>query len=424
MAAGKLAYFRIAALVALGLVLCALAVIIQRYWREIPLDVAVYWEAGERMRLGGAELYDPPTDKNNGVGRFIYPPTFAVLFAPLTFLPRWAGYAAWGVIQLGVIALALHALAKLCRVEPARRADFWLMALLAVFGAAWETVREGQVNFIVLAVLAHGLWRVSAGRAFEGGIWLALAAHLKVIPGVLLAVLLAQRRWRAALGMLAGLALFYFSPLVWTVPALGPGEGFTRNQALARQYADEVAGSRIKTQEATNVGGARAPNCALSAFSQRLFMNVRLGLENEDHGPLLFKADNFATRWGGFVLAALMYAASLVLAARRRDPLGFAAASGLAFMAATLGNVLCWPHHLAALGLVVGPLAALALQRPSQMLRVAVLLGVIVVCCFVALLPDLELLQIWGVPTLGALAAWGVCFWTFWQRDEQATAAA
>jgi Glycosyltransferase family 87 len=410
---------RLLALISLGFALCVLAVLMQRYWREVSLDIAVYWEAGERMRSGGALLYKPPTDPLNDVGRFIYPPTFAVLFAPLTLLPRWLGYAVWGLVQLGMIALSLNALAKLCRVHERHRVDFWLLLLLTVFGAAWETLREGQVNFIVLASISHGLWRISSGRQLEGGIWLALAAHLKVIPAVLLAVLLAQRRWRAAVGMTLGLCLFYFAPLFWTVPALGVSEGIAHNHSLALQYFDEVAGPRVKRQEASNVGGPRAPNCALSAVSQRFFYkDVRLGLQTEKRGPLLFEAENALTRWSGFGFAALMYAGALLLAALRRDTLGFAAASGLALSAATLGNVLCWPHHLASLGLVVGPLASLALAQPRYLARAIGVVCAVVLLCFVTLLPEFELLQIWGLPTLGALIAWGVCFMTFWRRHE------
>jgi len=410
---------RLVALVSLGFALCVLAVLMQRYWREVSLDIAVYWEAGERMRRGGELLYKPPTDPLNDVGRFIYPPTFAVLFAPLTLLPRWLGYALWGLVQLGMIALSLSALSKLCRVNEKQRVDFWLLLLMTVFGAAWETLREGQVNFIVLAAISHGLWRISSGRSLEGGIWLALAAHLKVIPGVLLAVLLAQRRWRAAAGMTLGLGLFYLAPLIWTVPALGIEGGVAQNQTMARQYFDEVAGPRVKKQEASNVGGPRAPNCALSAAFQRFFYkDVRLGLQTEERGPLLFEAENAFTRWGGFGMAALMYAGALVLAALRRDTLGFAAASGLAFVAATLGNVLCWPHHLAALGLVVGPLAALGLAQPRYLWRALFVVCAVILFCIAALLPELELLQIWGLPTLGALIAWVVCFYTFWRFDD------
>ncbi|CAG0931230.1 hypothetical protein PLCT1_01671 [Planctomycetaceae bacterium] len=409
---------RALALVGLCFALCVLAVLMQRFWREFSLDIAVYWEAGERMRQGGELLYKPPTDPLNDVGRFIYPPTFAVVFAPLTFLPRWLGYSVWGLIQLGAIAYSLRALAKLCRVPDAKRVDFWLLVLMSVFGAAWETLREGQVNFIVLALVSQGLWRISEKRELEGGAWLALAAHLKIIPGVLLAVLLAQRRWRAACGMVLGLALVYFSPLIWTVPALGVSDGFAQNQVLTRQYAEEVAGPRVKKQEAANVGGARAPNVALSAVMQRYFMDVRLGLQTTEHGPLWFEADNKFTRWGGFGIAALMYMAALVLALRKRSNLGFIAACGLAYCAATLGNVLAWPHHLAALGLVVAPLAALALAQPRYLVRAGVAVGAIVLLCFATLPPELEPLQIWGLPTAGAIIAWGVCFATFWRLDE------
>jgi hypothetical protein len=414
---------RAIALFSLCFALCVLAVLMQRFWRDYSLDIAVYWEAGERMRQGGALLYKPPTDPANDVGRFIYPPTFATLFAPLTFLPRWMGYGVWGLVQLGAIGLSLRGLAGLCRVDEKHRVDFLLLVLLAVFGAAWETLREGQVNFIVLAVISHGLWRISSKRELEGGVWLALAAHLKVIPGVLLAVLLVQRRWRAALGMTLGLGLFYFSPLIWTVPAYGVSEGIERNQTLTRQYIEEVAGPRVEKQEAASVGGPRAPNAALSAVMQRYFYKgSRLGLQTKERGPLLFEAENVFTHWGGFGIAALMYLAALVLAFRRRDTLGFAAACGLAFSAATLGNLLCWPHHLAALGLVIAPLAALAMLEPRYLLRAAVAVGAIVLLCFVTLLPELEPLQIWGLPSAGAIIAWGVCFWTFLTRPKAESA--
>ena len=121
---------RALALVGLCFALCVLAVLMQRFWREFSLDIAVYWEAGERMGQGGELLYKTPTDPLNDVGRFICPPTFATIFAPLTLFPRWLGYAFWGLIQLGAIAYALRALAKLCRVPGAKRTDFWLLALL------------------------------------------------------------------------------------------------------------------------------------------------------------------------------------------------------------------------------------------------------------------------------------------------------
>ena len=409
--------FRVVALLSLCAALAALTVGMQYFWQAWTLDIDVYWEAGERMRAGAGDLYLEPTDPQNGVGIFIYPPTFAVLFAPLTFLPRWLGYGLWGMVQLAAIAATLWFARRFLGVRHEGRVDFWLIVLLSVFGAAWETIREGQVNFIVLSCMTGGLYCISRERSLQGGIWLALAAHLKIIPGVLLAVLIVQRRWRAALGMLLGLALFYFSPLIWTIPALGAGAGFERNQVLARQYYDEVAGPRLERQQATSVGGPRAPNHAFSAVMQRYFMNVGVSNLTVQRGPLLFEADNRFTRWGGFGIAGLLYLLALALAWRRRDSLSFSAACGLAFVAATLGNVLCWPHHLAALALLVGPLAALGLGQSSYLGRALLVTAAIVLFCHVTLLGPLEPFQIWGIPTLGVLVAWLVCFMTFWRRE-------
>lgn len=412
---GHFAQVRLATLVTLGGVLAVFVVVMQHYWQAVSLDIAVYWEAGERMRAGAADLYKEPTDPANDVGRFIYPPAFAVFFAPLTLLPRWLGYGVWGLMQLAAIGLTLRALLGLCRVPRGQRADFALLVLLAVFGAAWENIREGQVNFLVMACVSLGLWSVVEGRSWRGGLWLALAAHLKIIPGVLLAVLLLQRRFKAALAMALGLGLIWFSPLVWTWPALGAGAAFERNADLTRQYLAEVAGPRVKKQQATDVGGPRAPNNALSAVAQRYFNDVQASNLTSQRGPLLYLAPGPEARWGGFALAALLYLLALLLAFVRQGEEGFTAACGLALTAATLGNLLCWPHHFAVLALLVAPLAALGLRDEKHLRRAVTTVAVMVLFCHVTLIPELEPLQIWGLPTAGAIFAWGVCFYTFWR---------
>ena len=61
-------------------------------------DMNAYWEAGLRLRLGGA-LY-PPVNDVIASEVYRYSPWFAWLWAPLTLLPRTIVEVAWSVILL------------------------------------------------------------------------------------------------------------------------------------------------------------------------------------------------------------------------------------------------------------------------------------------------------------------------------------
>ena len=111
-----------AALAATALLFLLLTGWLQWYWSSHSMDIDVYWEAGRRMLHGGADLYLDSEDPANNVGLFIYPPLFATLFAPLTVLPRWLGYALWGMLELALVALGLRSARQLVEVPGGRKA--------------------------------------------------------------------------------------------------------------------------------------------------------------------------------------------------------------------------------------------------------------------------------------------------------------
>ncbi|MBX3461458.1 MAG: DUF2029 domain-containing protein [Planctomycetes bacterium] len=413
-----------------GLALAGLAVALPGYWQDYSMDIAVYWEAAERMRSGGEHLYADAEDPHNRVGLYIYPPLLAALMAPVTWLPRGAGYAVWALAQWLFAAGALLAVARMCsravwrqgRMDPGLPA-FLAPLVVAVFGAAWINFSEGQVNFLLLLLLASGLWQLEEGRTLRGGLLLAAAAHLKVIPIVLLLVLLAQRRFKAALAMLAGCALLWLLPLVWTVPAHGL-DGLGRNVQLSREYTELIVSPHARTQSPDNLGGVRAPNNSLGAVVNRYFGDgQRLSNDLPERAPLLFTAPEPLRKWGGFGLGCLLFGAALVLAALRRDTRHSRnAAAGLALLSAALGNLLFWPHHLALLLLALGPLLAAGRTRLAWGLCAAVLLF-----CFVPMIDrwggPLAWVQVVGVPTATVLSVW-TCVWiTFARRGIAGQAA-
>lgn len=396
-------------------VLVGIAIAACWQWLDASLDIDVYWEAATRMRAGGDALYAKSSDAKNSVGVFIYPPFFAALFAPLTWLPRGAGYVVWCVIQVGLVFGGLWFAARLALAAFDR--DRWgamTLMLMATFGAQWMTLVEGQVNMLLVLFIAAGLFATLRGREVSGGFLLACAAHLKVLPVILLPYLLIRKQFKAAGAMVGGLVLLVLLPCLWTVPNKGVVDGVGASVNLHIEYVESVAASRVKSQDASGLGGPRAPNNSLSSVTQRYFgEGKRLSMHAQDLSPLIATAPTVIQKWLGPALALALLAASLALAWRRRDDdRRWAVACGLGLLAAGLGNVLFWPHHLCLLAIVIGPLWGIQKRTARALALVAVVL------CYVPLLDRIEVfdwMAILGAPTLGVLTIWVVSFVASWK---------
>jgi len=394
--------------------LLGLCIFLQYWWTQTSLDISVYWEAGSRMRAGGAELYAPSVDPANHVGYFIYPPFFAALFAPLTWLPRWAGYAVWTLAQIALLYAAFEGARRLAGMDKRRELAVFLLA--ALWGALWMNLVEGQVNLLVAALVVWGWLSFERGKTWRGALLLAAAIHVKILPVVLLPVLVMQGRFKAAAATLAGCCVLWLSPMVWTVPAHGIGGGLESTVQLNRDYADAVAAPRVQKQSTDSLGGIRAPNNGLPAMWQRWFgEGGRVSFTLSEQAPLVTKLPEPVARWGGLTLAALMGLGALVVAyLRRKDAQNRAIAAGLALMAAMFANLLFWPHHMCASVILLAPLYA---RIAGTKLSWVVALGLIVF----AWLPINEQIEplawmgAWGTPTLAFMALWGLALWITFQ---------
>jgi alpha-1,2-mannosyltransferase len=146
-----------------------------------------------------------------------YPPTLAVLAAPLGLLPRQAAAALWTLICLGLLIGAFRA-AGTALGPPVKGVD-QLLGFLLVFRMFENDFSNGNANTLVLAVLLLGFALARRGRPAASGSLLGLAAALKISPLLLLPWLIAARRWRMARGFLLGLLLW---GLAFPVLVLGP----------------------------------------------------------------------------------------------------------------------------------------------------------------------------------------------------------
>jgi hypothetical protein len=213
---------RLASTVVLAIVIGVGLAIVIRAAMDWPLgDLHVYLDAAMRIR-DGEPLYvaDVPS-----YAAFWYAPWFAVAFVPLTFVPYPIVAVAWSSI---LVFAAVGAVWPLVR-QPTR-ATIGLASLMA--GLLIGVAAGGNVQPLLILALV---------RTFHtpmGPLSVAVAASLKLTPGLLILSYLAHRAWRRAIvaaaltlvlvmpgvllgqirevsGGISALALFGISPLLY-----------------------------------------------------------------------------------------------------------------------------------------------------------------------------------------------------------------
>jgi alpha-1,2-mannosyltransferase len=158
-------------------------------------DFAAYWNAAERLRDGRA-LYPPLGDPGAGEV-YRYAPWFAVVWVPLTLLPRDVVLLIWQLVLLAAGGALIWPL-----LRPVTFAGLLVAALMVplVIDLAWVGNVE---SLMVLAVAA--LIR----RPIFGPVAVGLAASAKITPLAFVAYYVARRSWGRALLAIAVAAILW-----------------------------------------------------------------------------------------------------------------------------------------------------------------------------------------------------------------------
>lgn len=163
-------------------------------------DLRVYYGAINYWVHDGGQIYDwLKPDSRYG---FTYPP-----FAALTMLPM--AYVSWPVAIVISVAAAVVTTALLLwwLVDPIARREGWTRwfafavaaCLVAAFEPMRETVNFGQVNTLLLFLVAADLLALVARGSRWAGVGIGLATAIKLTPGIFIVYLLIRGRWRAAI---------------------------------------------------------------------------------------------------------------------------------------------------------------------------------------------------------------------------------
>ncbi|SCL21711.1 alpha-1,2-mannosyltransferase [Micromonospora rhizosphaerae] len=209
-------------------------------------DLQVYYGALTWWVHDGGELYDylrPFTQYG-----FTYPPFAALVMLPMAYLP-WPA-----AITVSVVASVVgSAVVIWWLVDPISRRAGWTrwfaLAVALCLAAAYEPMREtinfGQVNMLLLVLVAVDLLRLLPAGNRWAGVGVGLATAIKLTPGVFIVYLLVTGRWRAAftaMGAAAGATLLaaalfpdasreFWTEALWNTARVGE-LAFVSNQSL------------------------------------------------------------------------------------------------------------------------------------------------------------------------------------------------
>ena len=137
----------------------------------------VYLSGGMRF-VAGEELYD-------GTGNnFVYPPTAALPFLPLSYLPYVLGGAIWRMTNLLVFGWGAI---RLARTTEGPRGTLLITSFLTML-LSWSAARHGQMTLIMAGFMMLGVAQLHATHWWRSAASLAVSMALKQLSIPLLLV--------------------------------------------------------------------------------------------------------------------------------------------------------------------------------------------------------------------------------------------
>jgi hypothetical protein len=171
-------------------------------------DFTVFYTAARVLRGGlGHRLYDPQVQyqaqksfageipSRHGPLPYIHPPFEALIFLPLTLLPYRHAFAAWDLLNIGVLFGVAFLLRRSVRTLGAIPLWEFVLGCLAFF-PVFACLLQGQDSILLLLLCTLGFNALKREANFLAGCWFALGVFKfqLMVPIVLLLILSTRRR--------------------------------------------------------------------------------------------------------------------------------------------------------------------------------------------------------------------------------------
>jgi alpha-1,2-mannosyltransferase len=183
--------------------------------RMVGNDLAVF-RRGAQALLDG---HDPFATHGDQLP-FVYPPFAAALFVPLALLTQHAALVvvtALSLVSLWIVVRRCSTAVWPESTAATRRSIAAIALLLAVSDPVLGTLKWGQINLVLMAMVVADLLRPKPSR--HQGVLIGFAAGIKIIPALFVVYLVVTKRFRAA-----GLAILAFAATVAVGALVLPGE--------------------------------------------------------------------------------------------------------------------------------------------------------------------------------------------------------
>jgi len=321
---------------------------------RVDLDV---YRIGGRAWLNGVHLYGRLPRTTSGARLpFTYPPVAAILLSPLAMVPMAVASCVLTAASVGLLALVLLVCLRNVDQTSADRisaaqaggrlgiwAVWWLLPLALALEPIRNTLAYGQVNIVLMALVAVDC--LAPSTRWPRGSLVGLAAAIKLTPAAFVLFFLLRRDWRAA-GMAAASFLAatgvgfllawhdsvqYWSTTVFDASRVG-GLFYAANQSvvgvLARMGLDhpELAEVWLVAAVAVVAAAWRAMRKSFAASQDCLAMSLN------GFAALLISPISWSHQWVWCVPAVIALAA-VGLRHKARGPLVVAAAGIVIFAA-------------------------------------------------------------------------------------------
>src|SRR3989440_2992076 len=168
-----------------------------------PNNLSIFRPASLNL-LAGRDLYAAHPEQH--LDFYKYSPTFALLFAPLAYLPFALAFLCWSLLNGLLLWYALD------RLLPERQAT---LAIGLLYLEVLFAMQYGQSNALVAALMVLAFVALERGRQLEAATELALGAAIKLFPLALLPIAVCHpRRARFALLFLGVATTLVVLPLL------------------------------------------------------------------------------------------------------------------------------------------------------------------------------------------------------------------
>lgn len=182
-------------------------------------DFAILYTAAHLYRTG-ASFYDPGMDRVEGMNRnaalveearrlgtlhahgdlvhihaFSYPPFALLAFLPFSALGWRQAVATWLAVSVALLLAAFVWIARAARLPAA--AALAVAAIALASEPLENSMGLGQINQLVLALLALFVWALTSGRAALAGVALGVSTALRLHPALFIGWLAWRAQWRA-----------------------------------------------------------------------------------------------------------------------------------------------------------------------------------------------------------------------------------